>query len=198
IIANAAANVIDELLQRHRWRKLVNARPLYMAGDGVQPQTGGALVDPLLEPVGTITQYKWDVDDCLNVVYDSWLRVKSRHRRAGRLQLGMAAVAFKAGDEGCFLAADVRSPAAVHDQIEVLPLNPEDVLAEIALLVCLVDGLLQDLRGLVILAADVDERLFTLQRLATADDAFDECVRALLHQRAVLARARLGLVSVHA
>ena len=51
-------------------------------------------------------------------------------------------------------------------------------------------------RLLLVLAADVDEGLVRARRVGADDDALDEHVRALLHELAVLERARLGLVGV--
>ena len=73
----------------------------------------------------------------------------------GRVR-GSPAVAFERFDQGRFFAADVGpGPAAERDAER--PAAAEDVLAQQAALLGLVDGVFEDLDGQRILVADVDE-----------------------------------------
>src|SRR6185436_18554811 len=90
---------------------------------------------------------------------------------------------------------DVGARAAVQDERERV-VGAEDALAEVAGGRGLRDRPLEDLRLLLILAADVDEGAVRVRGVGGDDHPLDEHVRGLLHQLAVLEGARLGLVGV--
>ena len=75
---------------------------------------------------------------------------------------------------------------------------PEDVLAEVALRVGLVHGLLDVVDVVDVLAADVEVARLDRHRVARERDPLDHQVRVVLEDLAVLERARLGLVAVAA
>ena len=68
----------------------------------------------------------------------------------------------------------------------------------VAARVGLADGGVEDVGLLLVLAADVDERVRCAGRVGADHDALDQLVRVLVHQLAVLEGARLGLVRVAA
>ena len=72
----------------------------------------------------------------------------------------------------------------------------EDVVAEVAGVVGLVDRGLQPATGVDQLAAQVDEGVVAAHRERRDDDAFDQRVRIGHHQRGVFAGAGLALVGV--
>ena len=115
----------------------------------------------------------------------------------GRLQARVAALALERVEQAGLLAADVGALAAVHDQVERV-VGAEDALAQVALLVGLGDGRVEDVRLQLVLAADEDEALVRAGRDRADDAALDQQVRVLLHQQPVLEGARLGLVGVAA
>ena len=75
--------------------------------------------------------------------------------------------------------------------------EPKILLAERAVFVGVVDGLLDALETERELAAHEDEDRRDLQRVGRDDDALDQLVRIALEQQVVLERRRLGLVTVH-
>jgi hypothetical protein len=83
----------------------------------------------------------------------------------------------------------------VDDQVEV-EAAAEDVRAEVALGVGLLDRGAQPAGRVHRLAADVDRGEVGADRIRRDDDAFDQRVRVGHHQRQVLAGARLALVGV--
>src|SRR3954468_19408539 len=112
-----------------------------------------------------------------------------------RLEARVAALALERVERGGLLAADVRAGAAVDPELERV-VRPEDAVAEVALGLRLLDGLLEARRLPVVLAADVDERARGADDVRRDDHALDQHVRRLLHELAVLEGARLGLVGV--
>ena len=111
------------------------------------------------------------------------------------LQARVAALAFQRVEQPGLLAADVGAGAAVHDQRERVP-GAEDVLADVARLARFGQRRVEHVGLLHVLAADVDERAVGAGGIGGDHDPLDQHVRGLLHQFAVLERARLGLVGV--
>ena len=112
-----------------------------------------------------------------------------------RLQARVAAFALERVEQAGLLAADVGAGAAVQDE-RAVEARAEDVAAEVAGLVGLGDRRVEHVGLLLVLAADVDERLRRVDRVGGDDDALDQLMRVLLHQLAVLERPGLGLVGV--
>ena len=114
-----------------------------------------------------------------------------------RLQARVAALALQRVQQAGLLAADVRAGAAVQHQRDGV-LGAEDAVAQVAAVVGLADRRVEDLGLELVLAADEDERAVGARGHRADDAALDQQVRVLLHQQAVLERARLGLVRVAA
>ena len=113
----------------------------------------------------------------------------------GGLSRGMPRLPFEALDQPGLLADDVRARAPREDDVDG-EVGAEDVLADVAGGVRLVERLRDALLRERHLAAHVEERLPEADRVARDEDALDELVRIALHQHAVLVRAGLGLVAV--
>src|SRR6185295_1871120 len=118
-------------------------------------------------------------------------------RRERWLEARVAALALERVEQAGLLAADVRALAAVDDEVEVV-LRVEDALAEVALLVRLRHGRVEDVGLQLVLAADEDEALVRARRDRADDAALDQEVRVLLHQEPVLEGPGLGLVGIAA
>ena len=114
-----------------------------------------------------------------------------------RLDARPGALALQAFDQAGLLAADVGPGPAVQVDVEVEVLA-EDVLAEQVGRVGLVDRLLHDCGSAAVFVAEVDVGRAGPRRVAGEDDPFEDLVRVLLHQDAVVERARLALVGVDA
>ena len=106
-----------------------------------------------------------------------------------------AAVALEALDQRRLLADDVRAGAPVQHDVDA-EVGAEDVLADVAGRVRLVERRGDALLGERHLAADVQEALRQARRVAGDEAALDQLVRIELHQQAVLVGARLALVAV--
>ena len=148
------------------------------------------------EPLGPVVDDARDARDRLDVVDHGGAGVETGDGRERRAQPGLAAAALERVEQSRLLAADVGARAGVDGDVEVVP-GVEDVLADEAGGVRLLDGLLHAADDVQDLAAHVDERVPGLDRERTDDDAFDQQVRVGQHERDVLAGAGLGLVGVH-
>ena len=137
------------------------------------------------------------VGERLDVVDDGGLQVEALGGgEERRLEARHAAVALEALDERGLLAHDVGAGAPVEHDVDG-EVGAEDVLADVAGGVGVVERLGDALLGQGHLAAHVEERLGGADRVAGDEHALDELVRVLLHEEPVLVGAGLGLVAVH-
>ena len=119
----------------------------------------------------------------LDVVDDRRLHVEALGRREERrLEPRHAPVALEALDQRGLLADDVGPGAPVQDDVDG-EVGPEDVLADVAGGVRVVERLRRALLGERQLAADVEERLLAPDRVAGDQDALDQLVRVALESR---------------
>merc|ERR1719474_661880 len=111
------------------------------------------------------------------------------------LQAGLALLTLQALDQGGLLTADVGASTTVHKEVEVIA-RATGVGSQEASVVGLPDGLLQ-VGGLVVeLSSDVDVAGRQHHGGASHQAAFNQSVRVVPHDLAVLASSRLALVSV--
>jgi hypothetical protein len=121
--------------------------------------------------------------------------VEPDHRREGRLEARVAALALERFEQRRLLAADVGPRAGVHVEV-ALEARAEDVRTQVAALVGLRHGALQNLLDVPVLAADVDVVVARAEGVGGDDHALDQLVRVVTHEVTVLARPRLRLVGV--
>ena len=136
-------------------------------------------------------------DERLDVVDDGRPLIQAAHGQARRAVARIAALAFDRREQRRRLAADVRAGAAIDDEVAG-EVGAEDALAEVAGRVRLLDRAGETAVRQVELAADVDERVAHLQRVRRDQHRFEQQVRRVLEDPAVLERARLALVGVGA
>ena len=143
-----------------------------------------------------LAQQPRQVGERLDVVDDRRLAVQADGgREERRLQARHATVALEALDERRLLADDVRAGAPRHDDVDG-EVGAEDVPADVAGGVGLVERGRHPLLGVGHLAADVQEALRQADRVAGDEAALDQLVGIELHEEAVLVRTRLALVAV--
>src|SRR5215216_589533 len=186
-VLGTAGEAVDDVARRDPELDLVVARSLDASRDRDDLGAGRAL-GPDLGVLGAAhPQDDRGGHQRLDVVDQRRALVEALDGGERRLQARITALALERVEQRGLLAADVRASAAVHPQDEV----PEQVGG-----LDLLERALQD-RGLqVVLAPDEDERPVCLDRARGDRDALDQQMRVLLHQLAVLERARLGLVGV--
>ena len=174
---------------------LVVARPLHVAGHRHELGPGRGLGADLGVLAAAHPDDVRHGRERLNVVDQRRTVVEALDRRERRLQPRVAALALERVEQPGLLAADVGAGAAVQDKLEKVA-RAGDVAADVARLERLGDRRLENVGLVGVLAADVDEGAMDLGRPGRDHDPLDQHVRALLHQLAVLERARLGLVGV--
>src|SRR4051794_12733163 len=148
------------------------------------------------EPVRTVQHDGRHGGDGLPVVDHRGTGVEAGDRGERRLQPRLPAPALQRVQQRRLLAADVRARAGMNGDLEV-EAGTEDVLAQVALGVGLLDRPHQPPVDVDDLPAKVDERVVAADRVRRDRDSLDQELRRREHQRDVLAGARLGLVRVH-
>ena len=149
-----------------------------------------------LEGVAAVGDDPRQVRERLDVVDDRRLQVQALGRReVRRLEPGHAPLALEALDERRLLAHDVGAGTPRQRDVDA-EVGAEDVLADQAVGVGVVQGLGDALLGQRHLAPHVEEGLRGVDGVAGEDDALDELVRIELHEQPVLVGAGLALVAV--
>ena len=194
-LGRAAGEVEDDLARGDAEHDLVVARALDAARDRDDLRARRGLRADLRVLRAAHLEHDRDVHQRLDVVDQRRALVEALDRRERRLQARVAALALQRVQQRGLLAADVGAGAAVHDEVERV-VGAEDLLADVALLAGLGERGVEHVGLVGVLAADEDERLVGADRVGADDDPLDQLVRVLLHQLAVLERARLGLVGV--
>src|SRR5690606_32238788 len=187
--ADAAAVLLNQLLERDAHRLFDDARPLDMAADLDELGALVVLASEGAEPRGPAPQDRRDDRDALDVVDGRRAAVEARAGRKRRLQARLAFLAFEAFDHRGLFAADVSARAAVHENVEVVA-RSGGVLAQQASVVGLGHGREQRLGLADELAADVDVSRPRAHREAGYQRAFDQLVRIVADDLAILARTR--------
>ena len=147
------------------------------------------------EPRGAAPQDRGHDRDGLHIVHRRRAAIEARTRRERRLEARLALLAFEALDQRGFFAADICARTAMQEHIVIIA-RTASVLADQPGVVRLVDRLLQRLRLADIFATNVDVGRPRAHREARDQRAFDQLVRIVPHDLAVLARTRLGFVGI--
>ncbi len=133
--------------------------------------------------------------DALDIVDRRRAAIQTSARRERGLEARLALLAFEALKHRHLFAADVRAGTAVDEDVEVVAAACR-VLAEQAGVVAFLDGAPQDLGLADELAADVDVGRPRAHGEAGNQRAFQQLMRIVADDLAVLAGAGLGLVRV--
>ena len=196
-VGRAAGEPVDQLAGGDPELDLVVAGPLHAARDRDDLGAGRLLGAEPLEPLGAVGDDVGHVGQRLDVVDQGRPAVEALDRRERRLEARVAALSLERVEQRRLLAADVGAGAAVDDHLDPVA-AAEDVLAQVAGLVRLGDGAVEDVGHRRVLAPDEHEPPARAGGQRRDRDPLDQLVRVLLHQLAVLERARLRLVGVAA
>ena len=133
----------------------------------------------------------------LDVVDDRGLSVQSNRGREERgLNAGKTTLAFEGLNERGLFAADVRTRARVNNDVQTES-RTENVRAEGALLVRVVECLLHSFKSEGEFSTQIDERLIHLQCVRCDGDALHQLVGVALNEVVVLEGGGFGFVTVH-
>ena len=132
---------------------------------------------------------------CFYVVDNRGAAIQSHDRGEGRLDARVAALPFERLHQRRFLAAFICARAGVSQQIKVKT-GAQNVFAQVAGGISFGDGGVHNVQHVAVFAANVDEALMRVDGATGNDHAFNQLVRVHLHQRPVLAGARLAFIRV--
>src|SRR5229473_1385717 len=193
--AHAAGMRLEQFLQGNAHRLLDIAGALDMAGEA--EDLGALVLRPAdaREPGGAAPQDGRRHGDGLDIVHRRWAAIEPDRRRERRLQARLALLALEALEQRRLLAADIGAGAAMEIELEIVA-RATGVLADETGGIGLVDRRPEGLRLVVELAADIDVADMHAHADAGEETAFDELVRIMADDVAVLAGAGLGLVGV--
>ena len=147
-----------------------------------------------IEPGGATAQDCAADGDGFHIVDGGRRAIEADVGREWRLHAGLALLAFEAFEQGGFFAADIGAGAMVHVEIEIPAMDI--VLADEAGLIGLVDGGLQVFALADEFAAHIDVADVAGHGRAGNQAAFDQQMRIMAHDLAVLAGAGFGLVGI--
>ncbi len=193
--ADAAAMRVDQFTERQAHGFFHHAGPVHMAAD--LEQLGAFILGPTDggEPFRATAQDGRHHGDGFDIVHRRRVAIQASAGRERRLQARLALLAFQAFDHRGFFAADIRAAAAMDDDIEIIT-GAAGVLADQAGGIGLLHGGHQHLGFGDIFAADIDEGRPRAHGKAGDQRAFDQLVRIMADDLAILARTRFGFVGV--
>src|ERR1019366_6207574 len=200
VVDDAAAElgVVDEITERvlHHL-DLEDAGIVDAPGQGEEPRAHRATAAECRERRTAVIDDPRQIRHRLDVVDHSRFTVETGDGgEERRLDAGEAALALQRLDQRSLFAADVRPRARVHYDVDG-EVRTEDLVAERAELVGVVDGLLNALETEGELAAHENENRRDLERVGRDDDALHQLVRIAFEEQMVLEGGGLGLVTVH-
>ena len=185
---------LDEITEGDRHLFLDIARLVHMAGHAEELGARIVRTAKARKPLGPAAQDRWRDSNRFDIVHRGRAAIETGIGREWRLQARLAFLAFEAFQKGRFLAADIGPCAMVDIEIEIPAILV--VLADQAGLIGFLDGRLQRLAFGDILTAQIDVAGMRAHRIGGHHAAFDQKVRIVTHDLAVLAGARLGLVCI--
>ena len=194
-VFDAAADVVHDLAHRRAHGHFDQAGVDDVAREGEGLRAGAALRADGFEPVRALFDNVGHVGKRLDVVQAGGLAVQALVDGARGLRARHAAVALDGRGHGRALAADERACAAVDVHMEA-EAAAEDVVAQQAELLGLLDGDGEPVHGHGVLGADIDVALGGAGGHARDDHALDDLVRVALHAGAVHEGAGVALVAV--
>merc|ERR1719447_690360 len=190
---HSAAVALDQLLQGDAHLLLHCAGVVNVARDVEQLGAGVPGAAHAGEPVSSPPADGGSHGDSLDVGHSGGAAEDTDVSGEWGLQAGLALLTLQALYQGGLLSADVGASTTVHKEVEAIA---RGVGSQEASVIRLPDGLLQ-VGGLVVeLSSDVDVAGPGSHGGASDQAAFNQSVRVVPHNLAILASSRLALVSV--
>ena len=192
--ANTAAVLVDQVFQRNTHFLFDDARTLDVAGNLKQLRAGVVRKTESREPARAAAQNITGHRDAFDVIDRRRSAVEADVRRKRRLQTRLALLAFKAFEHRGFFAADVGTGTVMHDEIKIPAVDV--VLADELRIIRFVDGALQRLALADVFAAHVNIARVHPHREGREQRSFDEQMRIVAQNFAILAGTGLRLVGI--
>ena len=185
---------LDQFTERDRHLFFNVARLVDVTGDAEQLRAGIVGTAEARKPLRAAAQDGRHNGDRLHVVHRRRATIEACVGREWRLQAWLALLAFEAFEQRRFLAADIGPGAVVDVKVEVPTIDV--VLADQLGFIRLLHRLLERVALRDVFAANIDIALVGAHRAARHHAAFNQQVRIMAHDLAILAGAGLGLVGV--
>ena len=193
----STAHIIDQLAESHgaAWEFVeAGANDIAAHAHGARAAVAGSAHFGIF--LGAHGDDVLHMADRLHIVHDGRLHVEAKHGWKIRwLDAGVGAFALEGFQKAGFLAANVGAGTLVHIDVEV-EAGAEDVFSEKTFGAGFLDGVPNDLGRFGKFAADVDVGEVDIRGEGGDGEAFDELVRVLVEDVAVLECAGLGFVAV--
>ena len=186
---------LDQLAKRNAHFLFDIAGIVHMAGDAEQLGACVAVLAETGEPVGAAAQDRRHDGNGFDIVDRGRAAIEAGTRRERRLQARLALLAFQRFDQRGFLAADIGAGPAMQVDVE-LPAGFGGIVAEKTSGIGLVDGGLKAARLVHELATDIDIGGMRTHRETGENTAFQQLVRLVPDDVAILACAGFGLIGV--
>ena len=193
--ANTAAMLFDQIAERNAHRLFDDARPFDMPADLIELGAVIVLTAEAREPGRSAAQDRRHHRNALDIVHRRRAAIKTGTCREWWLEAGLTLFAFKALDHRGFFTADIGACTAVQIDVEIIA-GLGCVLADQACIIGLRNRSLHDLCLANIFTADVDIGGARAHSEAGDQRTFDQLVRIVAQNLAVLAAARLGLIGI--
>ena len=197
-VAEDSARVFeDDALQRVTGRALIDRGLLHVTGNSEQPRSGIGFISERRVRRAAVRDDPRHVGQCLHVVHHRRRLVQTPHRRKWRLVARITFAALERIEKTRLLATHISTRPAVHDDVAGKR-AVENALAHEPRSAGLFERGLQSTQRQIELAAYIDECVPDVQRIGGDQHSFDELMRCVLEDPAILERAGLAFVGVAA
>ena len=185
---------LDEFLQRNAHLFFDVAGLIHVAGDAIDLRADIVRTADAREPIRPTAQDRRRNRDRFHIVDRGRTAIDADIRRKRRLQARLAFLAFEAFEQRRLFAADVSAGAMMDVEIEIPTVDV--VLADQLGFISLINRRLQVFALADEFAAHIDVTDVRAHRERRDQATFDEKMRIVTHDVAILAGARLGFVGV--
>ena len=145
--------------------------------------------------VPSLPDDRWHGAQRFHVIDNRWAAVQSHHGWEGRFDARVPTLAFQRFHQRGLFAAFVCARPGMGQQVEIKA-RPENVLPQVPARISFGKCRVHDIQHVPVFAANINEAVMRMNGSSRDHHALDELVRVHLHQRPILAGARLGFIRV--
>ncbi len=196
-VGDTATDLLDYLTESCSHGNLYETCVCDLTAESEYLCTCGLFSTDGLEPVSAVKDDLSDICISLNVVKDGRLSKETLYCRERRTGTGLTALTLNTCHKSCFLAAYECARTETELDIE-LEACAEDVIAEKAVLSCLIDSDLETVYSDGVLCTDVDITLVSADSVTCDSHCLKNCVGVTLEDRTVHECTGVTLVTVTA
>src|SRR5260221_1692886 len=179
-VGYAAGHIVNELFHVHAEWNFVDARLVDVTGDAEQASSAVSRRAAIGVSVAAFANDGRHGAEGFDVIDHGRTAIEANDGREWRLDARITALAFERFHKGGFFAAIVIARSSVDHHI-VIEAAAENILAEVAALVGLLDGFFDEIEYVAVFATDINEPLIGSDGTTSDDHAFDQLVRVHFH-----------------